>query len=98
MVALNLSTAVLKRAPKALHSSHVTGTNLCKPPAAETEGEASAFQYSHLPSPRVQVSFERGEIVQGRVIQFEPSGALIDIGAKATAYMPSREVNNVSLP
>lgn len=40
----------------------------------------------------VQVSFERGEIVQGTVIQFEPSGALIDIGAKATAYMPAREV------
>lgn len=39
-----------------------------------------------------QVSFERGEIVEGTVIQFEPTGALIDIGAKATAYMPAREV------
>ena len=39
-----------------------------------------------------QVSFERGEIVEGTVIQFEPSGALIDIGAKASAYMPAREV------
>lgn len=45
-------------------------------------------------SPRYheQVSFERGEIVEGTVIQFEPTGALIDIGAKATAYMPAREV------
>lgn len=34
----------------------------------------------------------RGEIVQGTVVQFEPAGALIDIGAKATAYMPVREV------
>lgn len=42
-----------------------------------------------------QVSFERGEIVEGTVIQFEPSGALIDIGAKATAYMPAREVTPI---
>ncbi|CAM9110511.1 unnamed protein product [Ectocarpus sp. 12 AP-2014] len=40
-----------------------------------------------------KVSFERGEIVKGTVIQFEPSGALIDIGAKATAYMPAREAS-----
>ena len=28
----------------------------------------------------------------GTVVQFEPTGALVDIGAKATAYMPAREV------
>lgn len=53
-----------------------------------------AFYLKYAPSHRfhTQVSFERGEIVEGTVIQFEPSGALIDIGAKATAYMPAREV------
>ncbi|CAM9538396.1 unnamed protein product, partial [Hapterophycus canaliculatus] len=40
-----------------------------------------------------KVSFERGEVVKGTVIQFEPAGALIDIGAKATAYMPAREAS-----
>eukprot|EP00752_Nemacystus_decipiens_P017500 g15688.t1 len=40
-----------------------------------------------------KVSFARGEIVEGTVIQFEPNGALIDIGAKATAYMPAREAS-----
>lgn len=37
----------------------------------------------------------KGEIVPGTVVQFEPTGALIDIGAKATAYMPTREVKQV---
>ena len=40
----------------------------------------------------VQVSFVKGEVVTGTVVQFEPAGALVDIGAKATAYMPAREV------
>lgn len=30
--------------------------------------------------------------MKGTVVQFESSGALVDIGAKATAYMPTREV------
>ena len=40
----------------------------------------------------LQVSFVKGEVVTGTVVQFEPTGALVDIGAKATAYMPAREV------
>lgn len=40
----------------------------------------------------IQVSFVKGEVVTGTVVQFEPTGALVDIGAKATAYMPAREV------
>lgn len=43
----------------------------------------------------LQVSFTRGEIVKGTVVQFEPAGALIDIGAKSTAFMPTREVSTV---
>ncbi|CAM9160283.1 unnamed protein product [Choristocarpus tenellus] len=40
-----------------------------------------------------KVNFERGETVVGTVVQFEHEGALIDIGAKSTAYMPLREVS-----
>lgn len=39
-----------------------------------------------------QVNFQRGETVTGTVVQFEQAGALLDIGAKTTAYMPVREV------
>lgn len=46
--------------------------------------------------PDVQVSFVKGEVVTGTVVQFEPTGALVDIGAKATAYMPAREVRGDS--
>ncbi|CAM9471000.1 unnamed protein product [Discosporangium mesarthrocarpum] len=39
-----------------------------------------------------KVNFERGETVTGTVVQLESGGALVDIGAKASAYMPAREV------
>lgn len=29
------------------------------------------------------------------MVQFEPAGALIDIGAKSTAFMPTREVGSL---
>eukprot|EP00177_Eucheuma_denticulatum_P007041 GFKZ01012811.1.p1 GENE.GFKZ01012811.1~~GFKZ01012811.1.p1 ORF type:complete len:405 (+),score=75.09 GFKZ01012811.1:46-1215(+) len=38
-------------------------------------------------------SFESGDICTGRVYQFEPNGALIDIGAKASAYCPLPELS-----
>jgi len=37
---------------------------------------------------------EVGQIIRGRVIQIESEGALVDIGAKAEAYLPFREVIN----
>lgn len=36
--------------------------------------------------------FKRGEIVRGKIIAVEPSGALVDIGAKTAAYLPNKEV------
>ncbi|CAM9094353.1 unnamed protein product [Phaeothamnion confervicola] len=42
-----------------------------------------------------QVSFGRGETVRGVVVQYEHQGALVDIGAKASAYLPLREVGLV---
>ena len=45
-------------------------------------------------------SFEEGDVRIGRVFQFEPNGALVDIGAKASAYCPLAEIsmNRVEKP
>ncbi|CDF38443.1 30S ribosomal protein S1 [Chondrus crispus] len=40
-------------------------------------------------------SFEEGDICSGRVFQYEPNGALIDIGAKASAYCPVAEMSMI---
>ncbi len=39
-------------------------------------------------------NFQVGQIIQGKVIQFEKEGALIDISAKAEAFAPYKEVVN----
>jgi len=38
-------------------------------------------------------SFEDGDICMGKVYQYEPNGALVDIGAKAIAYLPLVEMS-----
>ncbi len=38
--------------------------------------------------------FEVGQIIRGRVIQTEKDGALVDVGSKAEAYLPFREIVN----
>ncbi len=37
-------------------------------------------------------NFNKGDIVKGTIISVEPSGALVDIGAKTAAYLPSKEM------
>uniref|UniRef100_A0A7S1FTC9 S1 motif domain-containing protein n=1 Tax=Corethron hystrix TaxID=216773 RepID=A0A7S1FTC9_9STRA len=37
------------------------------------------------------VAFNRNDIVKGTVVQYEKAGALIDIGAKSSAYLPLPE-------
>lgn len=37
-------------------------------------------------------SFKKGDIVKGKVIAYEPSGVIIDIGAKTNAKIPLREL------
>mmetsp|Transcript_8474 Transcript_8474/g.15291 ORF Transcript_8474/g.15291 Transcript_8474/m.15291 type:complete len:397 (+) Transcript_8474:63-1253(+) len=36
-------------------------------------------------------AFARGDVIQGKVVQYEYQGALVDIGAKSAAFMPLRE-------
>jgi len=42
-----------------------------------------------------RLSFSRDEVVVGTVVQFEHQSALVDIGGKASAYLPLREVSLV---
>ena len=39
-------------------------------------------------------SFKRGDIVKGVVCAYESDGAIIDIGSKSTAFVPSYEVSS----
>ena len=38
--------------------------------------------------------FKRGDIVQGVVCAYESDGAIVDIGSKCTAFVPSYEVSS----
>lgn len=38
-----------------------------------------------------EYAFKRGDVVSGRVVQYQFQGALVDIGAKSAAFMPLRE-------
>lgn len=57
--------------------------------------EKSGFDYDDFASAIADFdySFETGDICVGRVYQYEPNGALVDIGAKASAYCPLNEMS-----
>lgn len=57
--------------------------------------EKSGFDYNDFASAIADFdySFETGDICVGRVYQYEPNGALVDIGAKASAYCPLNEMS-----
>lgn len=58
--------------------------------------EGSTFTYEQMDSELNSVSitdFSRGEIVKGTVVEIDSNGALIDVGFKAPAFLPSREVS-----
>jgi len=55
--------------------------------------EKAGFDYNAMElafADQVQ-AMSRGDRIEGTVIQFNPTGALVDIGAKACAFMPLRE-------
>lgn len=57
--------------------------------------EKSGFSYEDFAAAisDFDYSFEEGDICIGRVYQFEPNGALVDIGAKASALCPMAEMS-----
>lgn len=64
--------------------------------------EKSGFSYDDFEAAIAdfEYSFEEGDICTGRVYQFDPNGALVDIGAKASAICPLVEMsmNRVDKP
>lgn len=59
------------------------------------EMEKTGFNYDDFEQAisEFDYSFEYGQICTGRVYQYEPNGALVDIGAKASAYCPLAEMS-----
>jgi len=53
----------------------------------------SPFSYSEFAQAveTVDYNFNRDNVVMGTVVQFESGGALVDIGAKASAFLPVNE-------
>jgi small subunit ribosomal protein S1 len=58
------------------------------------DDDASYASFADMLSEQ-QVSFNRGEVVNGVVVQYEQRGLLVDIGSKASAYLPLREAGLV---
>ncbi|KAK4536214.1 hypothetical protein CDCA_CDCA07G2239 [Cyanidium caldarium] len=63
--------------------------------APERAAESDGLTYAELDRAleNVRLRFNPGDKVVGRVVQFEPDGALVDIGAKASAFLPLLEVS-----
>lgn len=61
----------------------------------EPQLSKSGFSYDEFDSAiaKFDYNFEQGDIVVGCVYQYEPSGALVDIGAKASAFLPTQEMS-----
>ena len=57
--------------------------------------EKSGFTYDDFEQAvsNFTYNFENGDLVTGRVFQYEPNGALVDIGAKASAFCPVAEMS-----
>lgn len=40
-------------------------------------------------------NFKKGDLIKGKIVGYESSGLLVDIGAKTAAYVPPKEVSNL---
>merc|ERR1712238_608389 len=60
---------------------------------SEADVDALSFSYDDFQSAvtNTEYSFERDAIVKGCAIEYQPKGAFVDIGAKASAYLPEAE-------
>lgn len=65
----------------------------------EPQIEKTGFGYDDFESAiaNFEYSFKEGDKCIGRVYQYEPKGALVDIGAKASAFCPIAEMSIVKL-
>ncbi|GBG62904.1 hypothetical protein CBR_g34276 [Chara braunii] len=62
---------------------------------SKEEGDGAGFSYDDFREAlgKFDFSFELGDVVKGVVFRTDHTGALIDIGAKATAFMPLQEAS-----
>jgi len=62
-------------------------------PVEEGETEELSFSYDDFASAVAETSysFERNSIVKGQCIEYEAKGVIVDIGAKASAFLPEAE-------
>jgi len=60
---------------------------------SDADVDALSFSYDDFQSAvtNTEYSFERDAIVKGCAIEYQPKGAFVDIGAKASAYLPEAE-------
>lgn len=63
----------------------------------KTDTEAIDFSYSDFDEAVASVSYDfaRNAVVTGTVVQYENSGCIVDIGAKASAFLPINEASLV---
>lgn len=64
-----------------------------KGPRTETSAEGIDFSYEDFEKAVAETSysFNRNDIVKGNVVQYDNGGAIVDIGAKASAFLPVQE-------
>ena len=69
-------------------------------PVEEGEAEALSFSYDEFEAAVAETSysFERNSIVKGQCIEYEAKGVIVDIGAKASAYLPEAEAALIQPP
>lgn len=66
-----------------------------KGPKIEISDESLSFSYDDFFAAveAQEYSFNRNEVVQGTVVQYDKGGCIVDIGAKASAYMSTQEAS-----
>jgi len=69
-------------------------------PVQDDEVEDLSFSYDDFATAVAETSysFERNSIVKGQCIQYEVKGVIVDIGAKASAFLPEAEAALIQPP
>jgi len=69
-------------------------------PVESGDVEDLSFSYNDFEAAVAETSysFERNSIVKGQCIEYEPKGVIVDIGAKASAFLPAAEAALIQPP
>ena len=58
---------------------------------ATTEGLGFSYEDFDKAVAETEYSFNRNDVVKGSIVQYDNGGAIVDIGAKASAFLPTAE-------